>query len=152
MYRAIVTGAFIAGLVLLGMGFVAGFGEAVTLFFSDFPSNVGVAIERANPMITLIFGFLGVLVWQIGKAYALFVALPRSTARRSVKSIKRDSRVHEETQKVDERLANVEAEMTAIRRSVQKLSHETTADNGDIESDDVTTDSSPTDDPGTSGG
>ncbi|MFC6766298.1 hypothetical protein [Natrinema soli] len=154
LYRAMATGAFLTGLALLGIGLVAGFGEAISLFVSDFPSNVGPAIEQANPIITLIFGALGVLTWQIGKTYALFVTLPRSIARRSAKSNKRDSQVHEEIQELDERLANVEAEMTAIREGVQQLSHETTADDSDVgigSDDSVTINSSPTDDPGSSG-
>lgn len=153
-YRAMATGAFLAGLVLLCIGFVTGFGEAISLFFSDFPSNVGSATEQANPMSTLIFGALGVLVWQVGKAYALFVTLPRSTARQSPKTNERDSRMYEEIQELDERLANMETEVTAIRESVQKQSRETTPNDDDVSiesGDGVTIESSPTNDPETSG-
>ena len=122
--RAIAIGAFLAGLVLFAVGLVAGFGEAVTLLFSDFPNNVGEATDRANPFVTVAFAVVGILVWQVGKTYALYVTLPRATARRAGKSIDSTRLRSEILEGLDARLATMEEDVAETRRSVQELKRE----------------------------
>ena len=133
--RAIAIGAFLAGVVLFALGMVAGFGEAVTLFFSNFPNNVGEATDRANPMVTLVFAIVGILVWQVGKTFALYVTLPRATARRTGKSIDSARLRSELLEGLDARLATMEEDVVETRRSVQELKrevHATSFDEGEL--------------------
>ena len=121
LYRGITTAAFLVALALFGVGLVAGFGGTVTLLLSDFPHNVGDAIAGSNPLITLVFAVIGVLVWQVGKSFALFVTLPRATGRRAASSFDTVRLRSEDLEALDERLSEIERDVAETRRAVQEL-------------------------------
>ncbi|ELY71068.1 hypothetical protein [Natrinema versiforme] len=120
VYRAITVGALGLGLALVAAGFLAGFGGAITGLLAD-PLNPGPAIESANPMITLLFAALGIVVWQLGKSYALFVTLPRAAGRAAGRQLDANRLASEVHDGLDDRLADMEAELAETRRAVEAL-------------------------------
>lgn len=151
LYRGIATGSFLVGLALLALGFVVGFGDATTLFVADFPNNVGAAVEQANPFVTLAFAVVGLLVWQVGKTYALFVTLPPATGRWTARSFDSVELRGEVVDMLDDRLAAMESELVALRRQVRAVDGESAAfDERDVPEYDLGTPrppSSPSDGP-----
>ncbi|SDJ83955.1 hypothetical protein [Natronorubrum texcoconense] len=127
IYRALTVGALVAGVAVVAFGFIAGFRTALLLLFAD-PLNPGPAIEQANPSITLLFCLLGIVVWQFGKAYALFFTLPRASGRAAARKLGSKGRSRVTLKNLDERLASMEAEIAETRREIQALERgETTA-------------------------
>lgn len=120
IYRVIAVGALMLGAALVVLGFLAGFGGAVTTLVSD-PLTPGSAIERANPAITLLFCVLGVIVWQVGKTYALFLTLPRAAGRAAARRFDSKRVADDVAGELDDRLAAMEAELADTRRELEEL-------------------------------
>ncbi|MXV63799.1 hypothetical protein GS429_17370 [Natronorubrum sp. JWXQ-INN-674] len=120
VYRAVAAGALILGLVLVVVGFLAGFGSAITSLVGD-PLNPGSAIERANPSITVLFCVLGVIVWQVGKTYALFLTVPRAAGRAAARRFDTEQVSNEVLAGLDDRLAELESELADTRREIRAL-------------------------------
>lgn len=120
-YRGIATGSFLVGLALFGLGLVTGFGEAATLLFADFPTNVDAAVGQSNPLVTLAFAVVGLLVWQVGKTYALFVTVPPATGRWTARSFDSVTLRGEVVDMLDDRLANMETELETMRRRLRTV-------------------------------
>lgn len=120
LYRAITIGSLVAGLALVAAGFVVGFGGALTELFAD-PLNPGSSIEQANPTVTLLFVALGVVVWQLGRTYALFVTLPRAAGRAAGRQLDATHLASEVHDSLDDRLAALEVEIEETRRAVREL-------------------------------
>ncbi|WP_229504719.1 hypothetical protein [Natrinema versiforme] len=120
VYRTITVGALGLGLALVAAGFLAGFGGAITGLLAD-PLNPGTAIESANPTITLLFAALGIVVWQLGKSYALFVTLPRAAGRAAGRQLDSNRLASEVHDGLDDRLADMEAEIAETRRAIEAL-------------------------------
>ncbi|SEW02223.1 hypothetical protein [Natrinema salifodinae] len=120
VYRAIAVGALGLGLALVAVGLLVGFGSSITALLAD-PLNPGPALERADPTITVAFTVLGVVVWQLGKTYALFVTLPRATGRAAAQQLDSTRLASEVRDGLDDRLAELEAEVEATRRTVDAL-------------------------------
>lgn len=127
--RAIAAGALAGGLALVVVGLFAGFGGAVTTLVAN-PLDPGPAIDQANPTITLFFAVLGLVVWQLGKTYALFVTLPRAAGRAAGRQLDANRLASEVHDGLGDRLAEMEAEIEATRRAVQALEDETSATTG----------------------
>ncbi len=120
LYRMVAVGALVLGLALVAAGLVVGFGGAVTALFTD-PLDPGPAIEQANPVITLLFAALGVVVWQLGKTYALFVTLPRAAGRAAGQQVDANRVASEVRDGLEDRLADLETEIEETRRAVEAL-------------------------------
>ena len=120
IYRALTIGALVGGLALVAFGFLTGFRGALFVLLED-PLNPGPAIEQANPSITLIFSLLGIVVWQFGKAYALFVTLPRASGRAASRKLGSKGRSRVTLAELDERLAAMEAEIAQARREIRTI-------------------------------
>ena len=120
LYRAFATGALALGLVLVGLGVLAGFGTAVTTLVTD-PLNPGPAIEQANPLVTIAFALVGLVVWQVGKTVALFLTLPRAAGRSAARQIDTAKLRSEVLKGLDERLAEMQTDVQETRRNVQEL-------------------------------
>ena len=120
VHQSIAYLSLLAGAVLVVMGVLAGFQGAVTTLIAD-PLDPAPAIERANPMITIAFCVLAVVVWQFGKTYALFVTLPRATGRAAARRFDPKRVSSEVTADLDERLAAIEADVAETRRTVDAL-------------------------------
>lgn len=118
--RAVAILALLAGLALVAMGFVAGFGSAVTNLVAD-PLNPGPAIEQANPTVTLVFCLLGLIVWQFGKTYALFLTLPRASGRAAARRVDGDRLAADVADRLEDRLAAIERDVAETRREVERL-------------------------------
>lgn len=120
LYRGVAVGALLLGLLLVVVGFLAGFGTAVTSLVAD-PLNPGSAIEQSNPTITVMFAVLGLIVWQLGKTYALFLTLPRAAGRSAARKVDSERLAEAVAANLDERLAAIEADVAETRREVQEL-------------------------------
>ncbi|WP_290812340.1 hypothetical protein [Halovivax sp.] len=120
LHRAISTAAFVAGFCLFGLGMVVGFGGAVEAFLND-PLDPAGAAAAANATALLAFALVGFLVWQFGKTFALYWTLPRATARRSARSVDEKRIRSEVLEALDGRLAEMESELEATRRAVERL-------------------------------
>ena len=119
-YRAIATGAFLLGLVVFVLGLAAGFSGAIGTFVAD-PLDPGAALSEVNLAVVGVLALVGLVIWQLGKAFALFVTLPRATGRRAAKSMDTKKLRSEVLEALDGRLADMEAEIEETRRSVQEL-------------------------------
>jgi len=108
------------GLALVAAGLVVGFGSTLTELLAD-PLNPGTAIEQANPTVTLLFAVLGIIVWQLGKTYALFVTLPRAAGRAAGRQLDATQLASEVHNSLDDRLASLEVELEETRRAVRDL-------------------------------
>ncbi|MDS0473920.1 hypothetical protein [Natrinema sp. 1APR25-10V2] len=120
LYRIVAVGALVLGLALVAAGLVVGFGGAITALFTD-PLDPGPAIEQANPVITLLFAALGVVVWQLGKTYALFVTLPRAAGRAAGRQVDANRVASEVRDSLEDRLTDLETEIEETRRAVEAL-------------------------------
>ncbi|WP_254763270.1 hypothetical protein [Natrinema marinum] len=120
VYRLVAVGSLVLGLALVALGLVIGFGGAVTVLFTA-PLDPGPAIEQANPVITVVFAVLGVVVWQLGKTYALFATLPRAAGRAAGRQVDANRVASEVRDSLEERLTDLESEIEATRRAVEAL-------------------------------
>lgn len=120
VYRGIAVGSLLLGLALVGAGLVVGFGSAVTTLFTD-PRNAESAIGQADPIITLLFAAAGIVVWQLGKTYALFVTLPRAAGRAAGRQLDATKLASEVQNGLDDRLSDLEDELAETRRAVRAL-------------------------------
>lgn len=139
LYRAFAAGALCLGLILVAIGVVVGFGTAVTSLVAD-PLTPGPAIDRANPLVTLAFAMVGLVVWQVGKTLALFVTLPRAAGRSAARQFDSSRLRSEVLEGLDDRLAELQADVEETRRSVRELKRAEYADHFDerdhLEADD----------------
>ncbi|WP_050052017.1 hypothetical protein [Halostagnicola sp. A56] len=117
--RALTAGAMLLGTGLALLGFVLGFWGSIETLVVD--RNVQLAVENANPIVTLALAGLGFLVWQMGKTYALFWSLPRASGRAAAKRFDHGRLKSEVVEALDERLAEMEEDVAETRRSVQEL-------------------------------
>ncbi|WP_455448758.1 hypothetical protein [Natrinema thermotolerans] len=120
VYRGITVGSLVLGLALVGAGLLAGFGSAVTTLFTD-PRNAESAIEQADPIITLLFAAAGIVVWQLGKTYALFVTLPRAAGRAAGRQLDATKLASEVQDGLDDRLSDLEDDLAETKRAVRAL-------------------------------
>ncbi|QLG50379.1 hypothetical protein [Natrinema halophilum] len=120
VYRTIAVGSLVLGLALVAAGLFAGFGGAATTLITE-PLNPDLALEQANPMITVLFAAFGIVVWQVGKTYALFMTLPRAAGQAAGGQIDSNRVASEVREGIDDRLAQLEAELEETRRAVEAL-------------------------------
>ncbi|WP_254522587.1 hypothetical protein [Natrinema caseinilyticum] len=120
VYRTIAVGSLVLGLALVAAGLFAGFGGAATTLVTD-PLNPDLALEQANPMITLLLAVFGIVVWQVGKTYALFMTLPRAAGQAATGHSDSDRVASEVRDGLDDRLARMEAELEETRRAIEAL-------------------------------
>ncbi|MFC6717546.1 hypothetical protein ACFQGT_04320 [Natrialbaceae archaeon GCM10025810] len=120
LYRALAAASLLVGMVLVIAGVVVGSrGALVTL--ADDPTAIDAAVEAANPLFTVAFAVAGVIVWQFGKAFALFVTLPRASGWRAADGFDSERLKSEIVEAIDVRLAEMEEDVAQTRRSVRKL-------------------------------
>ncbi len=120
VYRGIAVGSLLLGLALVGAGLFVGFGSAVTTLFTD-PRNFESAVSQSDPIVTLLFATVGIVVWQLGKTYALFVTLPRAAGRAAGRQLGATELASEVQDGLDDRLSDLEDELTETRRAVRAL-------------------------------
>ncbi len=120
LYRGVSAVAFLLGTGLAIVGFVVGFGGSLSTLLAD-PSNPGRALEAVDPVLTLAFVALGVLVWQVGKSYALFLTVPRAAGRAAAEEVDTQRMRSELLEVLDDRLAEFESDLEQTRRSVEEL-------------------------------
>lgn len=123
VYRGITVGSLVLGLALVGAGLFVGFGSAVTTLFTD-PRNAESAIGQADPIITLLFAAAGLVVWQLGKTYALFVTLPRAAGRAAGRQLDATKLASEVQDGLDDRLSDLEDDLAETKRAVRALEAE----------------------------
>lgn len=123
LYRGIATVSFLVGFGIVLLGLVVGLGGALTALASD-PTGAGDALSQASPLVTLAFVAVGLVVWHLGKAFALFLTLPRASGEVAADAFD-TARVRSEVlEALDDRLADMEGEIQETRRSVQELKRE----------------------------
>lgn len=120
VYRFVAALSLLLGLVLVAVGFFAGFQGAITTLLAN-PLDPGPAIERANPTITIAFCVLALVVWQFGKTYALFLTLPRAAGRAAARKFDANRVSSAVTADLDDRLAAIEADVAETKRAVAAL-------------------------------
>lgn len=151
-YRAIATGAFLLGLVVFVLGLAAGFSGAIGTFVAD-PLDPGAALSEMNLAVVGVLALVGLLIWQLGTAFALFVTMPQATGRRAARSMDTKKLRSEVLEALDGRLAEMEAEIEETRRSVQELKRQDHAasfdEAADVESVEAAVSSSSTAEPTT---
>ncbi|AGB32877.1 hypothetical protein C488_09509 [Natrinema pellirubrum DSM 15624] len=92
----------------------------VTTLFTD-PRNAESAIEQADPIITLLFAAAGIVVWQLGKTYALFVTLPRAAGRAAGRQLDTTKIASEVQDGLDDRPSDLEDDLAETKRAVRAL-------------------------------
>ena len=120
LHRGISLVSLLLGLALAGAGIVLGFGEMVGTLVAD-PSNPGDALQVGNPFAALVLVTLGVVVWLVGKSYALYLTLPRATGQAAVDEFDMKQVRSEVLDALDERLSTIEDDLEVTRRSVAEL-------------------------------
>lgn len=123
-YRGISLAAFLVGFALAAVGLYLGLVDALTILLSEFPSGVDDAVDAANPLVTIAFSLLGLLVWQLGKSFALFATLPQATGRDATEELDTERVKSEVLEVLDERLSEMQDELERTRRSVDELARE----------------------------
>lgn len=86
LVRATATAVCLAEVLLFCLGISPAFGGVATAIVDD-PTDPVTALEQANPLALVFFGAVGLPVWQLGSAYALYLTLPGVTARRTARRI-----------------------------------------------------------------
>ena len=120
VYRAIVTGSFLGGLVVIATGVVAGIGGDLWTLVSN-PMDAGTVLAEANLVLVGVFVVIGVLVWQVGKAYALFYTLAPAAGAEAATQFDREALRSELLEGLNDHLGQLEEDVLETRRGVQEL-------------------------------
>ena len=120
LHRGISLVSLFVGLSLAGAGIVLGLGDVVETLAND-PSNPGAALEAGNPIISLVFLVAGIAVWLLGKSYALYLTMPSATGKAAADEFDMKQVRSEVLDALDDRLATIEDDLEATRRSVAEL-------------------------------
>ncbi|OLZ42711.1 hypothetical protein A6E15_12370 [Natrinema saccharevitans] len=95
----------------------------MTTLFTD-PRNFESAVAQSDPVITLLFAAAGIVVWQLGKTYALFVTLPRAAGRAAGRQLETTKIASEVRDGLDDRLSDLEDDLAETKRAVRALEAE----------------------------
>ncbi len=115
MYRGIWLLSVVVGAGLVGLGLVVGFD--LSAFLAD-PTDPAAA---ANPAVTGALALAGLVVWLLGRSFALYVTLPRAAGEAAADAFDTERVRSEVLEVLDDRLAAIEDEIETTRRGVQEL-------------------------------
>lgn len=75
-YRILSFVSFLIGFGIIAIGILIGLGETISIITSTAPLTEPDVIERAlqaaNFPLTVVFVFIGLVVWRVGKAVAFY--------------------------------------------------------------------------------
>ncbi len=120
IHRGVSLVALLIGLALAGAGVVLGLGDVLDQLADD-PASPGDALQAGNPIITVGLVVVGVVVWLVGKSYALYLTMPSATGKAATDQFDMKQVRSEVLDALDDRLATIEDDLEATRRSVAEL-------------------------------
>lgn len=124
-YRLLASLSFLLGLAIIVGTLWIGAGNMLVSLITDF----GGGIESPNyPIVSVIGFFLGILVWQVGKATAFYKTLVDATQTELQDDLDHEAMKSDMLEVLDERLSDMHAEVEQTRRGVNRLQQEEHAD------------------------
>ena len=120
IHRGISLVSLLVGLALAGAGIVLGLGDVLDQLAAD-PASPGDALQAGNPIITVGLVVVGIAVWLVGKSYALYLTMPSATGKAATDQFDMKQVRSEVLDALDDRLATIEDDLEATRRSVAEL-------------------------------
>lgn len=118
VYRALSAVAFLVGFGLVALGF------AVGLVFDPgalAAGDLGGAISGESPIAGLLVALLGLVVWRVGKALALYYTLSGAVEERMATRFDSERVKSDILAVLDDRLSGLEEQVEATRSDVREV-------------------------------
>lgn len=125
-YRGIALVSFLLGAVLAGVGVWYGF---LDLVLSRLPGATGdPSFDTTSVVVGALLILLGVVVWQIGKTAAFYMTITEATESEMADQFDTQTVKSEILEVLDDRLADIHADVESTRQQVDRLGIDEHAD------------------------